>query len=104
MEDILRTGKCRAIGVSNYGVHHLEELHANSTVRPAVNQVWGGFLLGVLLHCMPLWCLHSSVLARPTSFFLRPATHCDHLPVLVTLRGESNVTIRPTYAYIFQAP
>lgn len=40
MEDLLKTEKCRAIGVSNYGIHHLEELFKNSTVRPAVNQVW----------------------------------------------------------------
>lgn len=32
-------GKCRAIGVSNYTVRHLEELLATSPVVPAVNQV-----------------------------------------------------------------
>ena len=32
-------GKCRSIGVSNYTVHHLEELLAESPVVPAVNQV-----------------------------------------------------------------
>jgi len=32
-------GKCRAIGVSNYTIHHLEELLAASRVVPAVNQV-----------------------------------------------------------------
>eukprot|EP00850_Spirogloea_muscicola_P024571 SM001084S14009 [mRNA] locus=s1084:1147:2077:- [translate_table: standard] len=39
LEDILRSGRARAIGVSNYGVHHLDELFANCRVRPAVNQV-----------------------------------------------------------------
>ena len=29
----------RAIGVSNYGVHHLQELLAVCKVRPAVNQI-----------------------------------------------------------------
>ena len=32
-------GVCRAIGVSNYTVRHLEELRAHSGVTPAVNQV-----------------------------------------------------------------
>ena len=32
-------GKCRAIGVSNYTIRHLEELLADSPVVPAVNQV-----------------------------------------------------------------
>ena len=32
-------GKCRAIGVSNYAIRHLEELLADSPVVPAVNQV-----------------------------------------------------------------
>jgi methylglyoxal/glyoxal reductase len=32
-------GKCRAIGVSNYTVRHLEEVLATSDVVPAVNQV-----------------------------------------------------------------
>lgn len=32
-------GKCRAIGVSNYMIHHLEELFTKSSVVPAVNQI-----------------------------------------------------------------
>lgn len=31
-------GRCRAVGVSNYGIHHLEELFASSPLTPAVNQ------------------------------------------------------------------
>ena len=40
MEDALKAGKCRAIGVSNMTVAHLEALKATATVwPPAVNQV-----------------------------------------------------------------
>jgi len=39
MEEILKSGKAKAIGVSNYGVHHLQELFAHCTIRPSVNQV-----------------------------------------------------------------
>ncbi len=39
MERLLNEGKCRAIGVSNYMICHLEELLDNSSTIPAVNQV-----------------------------------------------------------------
>jgi diketogulonate reductase-like aldo/keto reductase len=39
MAALLKEGKCRAIGVSNYTVRHLKELLATSDVVPAVNQV-----------------------------------------------------------------
>ena len=39
LEKLQRDGLCRAIGVSNYAVRHLEELAAQSEVVPAVNQV-----------------------------------------------------------------
>jgi diketogulonate reductase-like aldo/keto reductase len=39
LEKLHREGLCRAIGVSNYAVRHLEELAAHSDVVPAVNQV-----------------------------------------------------------------
>ncbi len=39
MEKLLADGKVRAIGVSNFLVHHLEELMKSSSVRPVVNQV-----------------------------------------------------------------
>ncbi|KAJ3106503.1 hypothetical protein HDU96_008211 [Phlyctochytrium bullatum] len=38
-EKIYKDGKAKAIGVSNYGVHHLEELAKHSTITPAVNQI-----------------------------------------------------------------
>ncbi len=39
MEALLEEGKCRAIGVSNYTIRHLDELLSGSSVVPAVNQV-----------------------------------------------------------------
>lgn len=39
METLQREGKCRAIGVSNYTIGHLEELLGYSSTVPAVNQV-----------------------------------------------------------------
>ena len=39
LEKLYADGKVRAIGVSNFLIHHLEELLAASSVTPAVNQV-----------------------------------------------------------------
>lgn len=39
MEALLKEGKCRAIGVSNYTIRHLEELLNNSSTIPVINQV-----------------------------------------------------------------
>jgi diketogulonate reductase-like aldo/keto reductase len=39
LERVLADGRCRAIGVSNYMVHHLEELLGDAKVAPAVNQI-----------------------------------------------------------------
>jgi diketogulonate reductase-like aldo/keto reductase len=39
LERIIGEGRCRAIGVSNYMVRHLEELLSHATIPPAVNQI-----------------------------------------------------------------
>ncbi len=39
MEEIQATGKARAIGVSNYLTHHLDQLLEHATVLPSINQI-----------------------------------------------------------------
>lgn len=39
LEHLYQEGKIRAIGVSNFQVHHLERLASYSTIQPAVNQI-----------------------------------------------------------------
>ncbi len=39
MEEIYKSGKAKAIGVSNYTITHLEEMKTYATVMPMVNQV-----------------------------------------------------------------
>jgi len=39
LQNIYREGRCRAIGVSNYLIRHLQELLSETDVIPAVNQV-----------------------------------------------------------------
>lgn len=39
MEELVEEGKIRSIGVSNFMVHHMEELLKTATIVPAVNQI-----------------------------------------------------------------
>ena len=39
LEELYRTGKVRAIGVSNFHIHHIERLLKECDITPAVNQV-----------------------------------------------------------------
>src|SRR5699024_12666239 len=39
MEKLYEEGKVRAIGVSNFHVHHLQDLMNDSYVKPVINQV-----------------------------------------------------------------
>lgn len=39
MEEFVRSGQVRSLGVSNFNRHHLEELLAYAEVRPVINQI-----------------------------------------------------------------
>lgn len=39
MEEMVKEGKIRSLGVSNFNRHHLEDLLKNSTIRPVINQI-----------------------------------------------------------------
>ncbi|CAG8499305.1 1119_t:CDS:2 [Paraglomus brasilianum] len=40
LEELVKSGKVKSIGVSNYGIHHLRELfETNPEIKPAVNQI-----------------------------------------------------------------
>ncbi|MDT7581010.1 MAG: 2,5-diketo-D-gluconate reductase [Pseudonocardiales bacterium] len=39
MQEIYRSGRAKAIGVSNFQPHHLRRLHAETDIGPAVNQI-----------------------------------------------------------------
>lgn len=39
LEKLYKEGRVRAIGVSNFQIHHLEDLLMDATIKPAVNQV-----------------------------------------------------------------
>ncbi|HEL2057658.1 TPA: aldo/keto reductase [Streptococcus suis] len=54
MEELVAEGKIRTIGVSNFMVHHLEELLKTATIVPAVNQIRlapGVYQEGIVAYC-----------------------------------------------------
>lgn len=57
MEEIAKSGRCKAVGVSNYMSWHLQELLDNCTVPPSVNQIelhpycYGGERLNTIELC-----------------------------------------------------
>ncbi len=62
LESLLDTGRCRAIGVSNFAIKHIEEIAADSDVMPAVNQVeFNPFLNQRRLH---EWCRRKDILMQ----------------------------------------
>lgn len=39
MESLVEKGLCRSVGVSNWHVHHLEEIYDTATIKPVCNQI-----------------------------------------------------------------
>ena len=67
MERLLADGRARAIGVSNYMVHHLEELFATSDEPPAVNQFeLSPYLFGTR-RALVEWCRDHGVVVEAYS-------------------------------------
>jgi diketogulonate reductase-like aldo/keto reductase len=87
-EKIARNGKCRAIGVSNFMPHHLEQLKETSATTPAVNQIeFHPFLYqkDVLSYC------HAREIVIEAYSPLTHGQRLDH-PVLVEIANQYNKT------------
>lgn len=39
LKKLVKSGKVKSIGVSNFEIHHLEEILKDCEIKPAVNQV-----------------------------------------------------------------
>jgi diketogulonate reductase-like aldo/keto reductase len=65
LEELYKTGKTRAIGVSNYSIAHLEELLSHCTVPPMVNQVRQIYKTKVYKHKVRQQLLHRTPRGAP---------------------------------------
>lgn len=62
LQRLLDEGRCRAIGVSNFAIKHIEEITGETGVSPAVNQVeFNPFLNQRRLH---EWCRRKDILLQ----------------------------------------
>ena len=62
LEHLQSIGLVRSIGVSNYGIVHLEELLEVATVTPAVNQIeMHPFLVR---HALVVWCEERNIVVE----------------------------------------
>lgn len=62
LEEALKQGKARAIGISNFNASEIEALVAKTSVRPAFNQC--GFAVGVSQKLQPAYSLESDPLGK----------------------------------------
>lgn len=92
LEKIFHSGKARSIGVSNFNIHHLEELSAVSDLVPAVNQ----FEYHPLLNQQELvtYCQNKGIVPQAYSPLARGA-YLDN-PVIMEIGkkyGKNNVQV-----------
>lgn len=65
MEEIYETGKVRAIGVSNFNVHDLENVLGEANIRPMVNQI--RYYAGFTQEETTLFCKENNILVEAYS-------------------------------------
>lgn len=65
MEEIYASGKVRAIGVSNFNVHDLENVLETATIRPMVNQI--RYYVGYTEDEITLFCQQNNILVEAYS-------------------------------------
>lgn len=90
MEDIYKEGKCRAIGVANCHIHHLEDILKICSVRPAVNQieVHPLFTQKELIN----YCQEQDILVESYTPIARFDDRLMRLPALKQLENKYNKT------------
>lgn len=89
LERIYREGRARAIGVSNFLIHHLEDLAASAEIQPMVNQVE----FHPLLVQQPLldYCHSKGIHFQSWSPFMRGEIFS--IPLLQQLARQYNKTV-----------
>lgn len=88
MEEIARSGRCRAIGVCNHLAHHLEALTAFASIRPAVNQV--EFHPRLQQPALQQYCRANSITLEAWAPIMRGGVH--HIPEIRRIAEEHERT------------
>lgn len=91
MEELLKEGLIRAIGVSNFHEHHLKELFQYTSVVPAVNQVELHPLLNQ--HNLVDFCKKNGILMVSYSPFARMHERLISNPILIHIAEKHDVRV-----------
>jgi len=92
MEEILASGKARAIGVSNYTIGHLQEMKKYAKVLPAVNQV--EFHPFLLQKDLLEYCAKEGIVLEAWSPLTKARRLADpRIGVIATKYGKSNAQL-----------
>lgn len=89
MEELYHEGKIRAIGVSNFLPHHIENLLEHGEVKPAVNQI--EFHPGYTQEMTVRYCQERGILVQAWSPIGRSALL--HNPMLLEIAGHYQVSV-----------
>lgn len=89
MEELYHEGKVKAIGVSNFLPHHLENLLENCDVKPAVNQI--EFHPGYTQEMTVNYCQERDILVQAWSPIGRSALLNN--PMLIEIAGHYKVSV-----------
>lgn len=91
LEEAQAAGKIHSIGVSNYEIHHLEELKKNSKVEPCANQVeYHPHFTRSDLH---KYCKDNKIFFQAFSSLARHEPALIEDPVVVELAKKHNTTV-----------
>ena len=90
-EEIHASGRAREIGVSNYGIHHLQEL-AGSAIQPAVNQIEFHPYIFAEQKDVLSYCQNNGVAVIGYSTFADG--QADHDPIVQTIATNHKITPR----------
>lgn len=92
MEELYFEGKVRSIGVSNFNIHHLEDLLSIATIIPSVNQV--ELHPGLQHHKLQQYCEgHGIYLVSHTPLMKGQVFEMDELKSLANKHNKSIVNI-----------
>lgn len=89
LEHILKSGKTRAIGVSNFMIHHLEELIPEAEIIPTVNQIeYNPYMYKKELH---EYCMKQEIQLEAFAPLVR--THKFNDPKLIEISANYGKTL-----------
>lgn len=91
LEDLYLEGKIRAIGVSNFHIHHFEELETTQRILPMVNQIESNPMMSN--RELISFCQHNGIVVEAYSPFGGTGSKLFENPTLIEIANKHNKTV-----------